>query len=65
MTQFFISVYTNVVTCPIPTDLNAARLPRGLHAGSHVDGVAPNVVVRFSGADHTSRNRTVINACPI
>lgn len=41
--------------------LNAARLASTLHARGHVDGVAPNVVVRLAGPDHPCRDGTMID----
>lgn len=34
--------------------LDVAHHPCGLHATGHVDGVAPDVVVRFAGTDDSS-----------
>lgn len=41
--------------------LNAARLASALHARGHVDGVAPNVVVRLAGPDDPCRDGSMID----
>jgi len=43
--------------------LNAAGLSGALHSGGDVNGVAPNIIVWFSGSDDSGSYRAVINPC--
>lgn len=40
--------------------LDFPKLPRTLHAAGDIHGVAPNIVLRFPGTDHTGDHRAVI-----
>lgn len=42
--------------------LNSAGLSGALHARRHIHRVAPDVVVRLPGANHTGRYRPVIDS---
>ena len=42
-------------------DLYPAHLPSGLHPAGHIDGVAPDVVLGFPGADHTRHHWTDVD----
>jgi len=42
--------------------LNAADFPRALHPRRDIDGVAPNVVVRFPRPDDAGSHRSMIDA---
>ena len=43
------------------TDLNASGLSGAFHARSHVNGIAPNVVMRFGSSDDAGRNWAMID----
>jgi len=42
--------------------LNAGDFPRALHPRRDIDGVAPNIIVRFPRPDDASSHRSMINA---
>ena len=39
------------------TDLYPAHLPSGLHPAGHIDGVAPDVVLRLAAPHHARHHR--------
>lgn len=43
--------------------LDLSELPGALHPAGHVNGVAPDVILRLPRPDHSSYHRAVINAC--
>ena len=43
--------------------LDLSELPGALHPAGHVNGVAPDVILRLPRSDHSSYHRAVINAC--
>lgn len=44
--------------------LNTTSFAGAFHSRGHVDGVTPNIVVRFPGADDAGRDGAVIDTQP-
>lgn len=43
--------------------LDLAKLPCALHSAGNINSVAPNVILRLPGTDHTSNHWAVIDPC--
>lgn len=56
---------SGVVFAAADTHLNVVQQAGGVHARGDVDRVAPDVVLRLAGADHTGNHRTNVDACAI